>query len=561
MPAHRRDARPKDGCPKTIEEAMRERVCRWLAERDFVVIDGGTGTEIEKEAGLAAMNVDGWSCWCNVTHPEVVVKVHRKYLEAGADIIIANTYATNPNVMLGAGFTPEQQRLSTITGVELAKQAVREYKAAGGRRDPLIAGSLSCHPPKMPHNAEFDKGTWPLPPEEELNCTRHAELLKEAGVDVIFLEMVWDFDHGMRALRAAVSVGLPVFAAACIPLPMTGPLTEMALRRLTIPDDDITLGGSGCTTVVESVREMIRYPNVVGVNIHHTPLPFVRAALEAVRKAGWTGFIGVYPDHGTFRNPHWEALDLDKSTFLIHCEQWVETTGCKGIGGCCGIGPDVIESINGHRERLKEKWRKWDRLVNKREGEAMGKVEEKGVPGGSKRWLLIMVMVIFVVAWYDLMHKGRDESFRDGYAQSLRQEWVKDCGEEWRGVWYFIIDTDNNGVVTTDEFTSFLTRRPKIRRRLLRNTRLTIERLLHKLDPSGSGVITLSNFSKIWRSRNIGNLEDPCPLPKKPARKPQQPLPQPSASPKPKKVYPHGHASPPPSRRAADGKKPEHSTH
>eukprot|EP01059_Diplonema_ambulator_P036373 TRINITY_DN9033_c0_g1_i2.p1 TRINITY_DN9033_c0_g1~~TRINITY_DN9033_c0_g1_i2.p1 ORF type:complete len:152 (+),score=18.52 TRINITY_DN9033_c0_g1_i2:49-504(+) len=134
MPAHRRDARPKDGCPKTIEEAMRERVCRWLAERDFVVIDGGTGTEIEKEAGLAAMNVDGWSCWCNVTHPEVVVKVHRKYLEAGADIIIANTYATNPNVMLGAGFTPEQQRLSTITGVELAKQAVREYKAAGAKK-------------------------------------------------------------------------------------------------------------------------------------------------------------------------------------------------------------------------------------------------------------------------------------------------------------------------------------------------------------------------------------------------------------------------------------------
>jgi len=44
---------------------------------------------------IAQMNDKGWSCGAQLEHPGVLYDVHRDYLKAGADIIIANTYATN----------------------------------------------------------------------------------------------------------------------------------------------------------------------------------------------------------------------------------------------------------------------------------------------------------------------------------------------------------------------------------------------------------------------------------------------------------------------------------
>eukprot|EP01064_Diplonema_japonicum_P009217 TRINITY_DN1668_c1_g2_i1.p1 TRINITY_DN1668_c1_g2~~TRINITY_DN1668_c1_g2_i1.p1 ORF type:complete len:538 (+),score=107.99 TRINITY_DN1668_c1_g2_i1:1144-2757(+) len=518
MTTYRKDVKSRTAGNTPLEEDKVAYVKRWLNEMSFVVIDGGTGTEIEKLAGTEAMNSEGWSCKCNLTHPEVVKKVHLNYLQAGADIIIANTYATNPNVMLAGGsFTPKEQRRSTIEGVRLAKEAVGVNSAGGGHMKPLVAGSLSCHPPLMPPNAEFDKGIWPPPDVEERNCTLHAQQLKDSGVDVIFLEMVWDLEHGKRALRAAVSVGLPVFAAVCIPLPMEGKHTMEALRRLTIPDDEITLGGSGSTSVVEAVQEMMRYPNVVGINVHHTPLPFVKTALEAVRRAGWKGFLGVYPDHGTFCNPHWVTHELDKSQFLLHCEEWVEKTGCKAIGGCCGVGPDVIQGIHGHKATLIEKYKKWENTCNPPLAPPLEPPPSPKKPtpvAGAPKWAFVVFLLVLFV-WFDLQRGPSNWN-----KVKVTTEWSKDCGEEWRGVWFLLMDTDNDGTVTPNEFNMFMSRRPHLRRRILRNSNLTMDMLLMKLDPSNTGVVTLSNFAKLWRSPIVGQLEDPCPLPRRAQKKP-----------------------------------------
>ena len=65
-----------------------------VAAGELVVIDGGTGTEIQRRGG--AMDDATWCAEANLQQPDLVRGVHRAYLEAGAELIIANTFATSP---------------------------------------------------------------------------------------------------------------------------------------------------------------------------------------------------------------------------------------------------------------------------------------------------------------------------------------------------------------------------------------------------------------------------------------------------------------------------------
>ena len=68
-----------------------------LANGDILILDGAISTEIERFG--VRMDDAAWSGLANKTHPEVVRAVHDSYLAEGADIIMANTYATAPHVL------------------------------------------------------------------------------------------------------------------------------------------------------------------------------------------------------------------------------------------------------------------------------------------------------------------------------------------------------------------------------------------------------------------------------------------------------------------------------
>ena len=64
-----------------------------LARGETIILDGGTGTDIQRRG--VPMSSSTWCAEANVSHPEVVRAVHEDYIRAGADIIIANTFATS----------------------------------------------------------------------------------------------------------------------------------------------------------------------------------------------------------------------------------------------------------------------------------------------------------------------------------------------------------------------------------------------------------------------------------------------------------------------------------
>ena len=76
-----------------------------LSSGQVIVLDGATGTEIARRGG--EMHSAAWCAVANKTHPDVVRQIHENYVQAGADVITTNTFATCRHVLAGAGMADE----------------------------------------------------------------------------------------------------------------------------------------------------------------------------------------------------------------------------------------------------------------------------------------------------------------------------------------------------------------------------------------------------------------------------------------------------------------------
>lgn len=88
-----------------------ERVKARIDTGEVILMDGGTGTEVERRVKAAgdptAVNQSGWSCAQALLHPEVCQEVAAEYLRTGCEIVIANTYASNRMILEVAGYGNE----------------------------------------------------------------------------------------------------------------------------------------------------------------------------------------------------------------------------------------------------------------------------------------------------------------------------------------------------------------------------------------------------------------------------------------------------------------------
>src|SRR5208282_2117273 len=120
------------------EKALRE----LLAER-ILVLDGAMGTMLQQR-DLSAADFGGAALeGCNenlvVTRPDVVLDIHRKYFEAGSDIVETNSFGGTPLVLAEYGLADQAQELNRLAAV-LARQAADEFSAPGRPR--FVAGSM-----------------------------------------------------------------------------------------------------------------------------------------------------------------------------------------------------------------------------------------------------------------------------------------------------------------------------------------------------------------------------------------------------------------------------------
>lgn len=281
---------------------------RRLADGDTLVLDGGTGTELRRRG--VVLDAATWSALAAVTHYDLLRALHADYIEAGADIVTTNTFATTRFVLAGAGHDRE---FATINARAVA--AAREARDASGR-DIAIAGSISCLPPR------FDAHAYPDERTEAAAYNELAETLAENGVDLLLLEMMQETRHAPLACEAARGVGLPFWISVSCRAGAGGSLVGFDFPLVPL------------TSCLDALLPFD--PALVAVM--HTPIATIEPALHAIR-ARWTGPLGAYPEIGDGTTP---SL-VTPTELALQAKRW-RNGGARAIGGCCGTTPDHVRA-------------------------------------------------------------------------------------------------------------------------------------------------------------------------------------------------------------------------
>ncbi len=291
--------------PATSVENLRER----LTAGRVVVLDGALGTEIERRGIPAPAPL--WSTWALLHEPVAVADIHRRYVAAGAEIVVADTFRAGPRALRQAGLYERGPELCR-RAVELARQAAQQVS-----RPVVVAASVApvedCYSPEL------------VPPEAELRA-EHGELarwLAEAGAELLWIETIGTQREALAAAEAARRVGLPLVVS------------------LVLREDGRLLGGD---SLAETVRALERCePLALGLNcIPPAGLTRHLATLRAATRRPLAAYAHINNERPT---PGWSfAQRMEPGQYAEQALRW-RALGAQVIGGCCGTMPEHIAAL------------------------------------------------------------------------------------------------------------------------------------------------------------------------------------------------------------------------
>ncbi len=286
-----------------------------LAAGEIIIIDGATGTELEKRD--VPMDQDSWSSIANVTHPAEIQAIHESYIRAGADVIITNTFGTSRQVLEPAGLGDQFEAMNRS-----AARAALAARIACNAPHVAVAGAISDA------RFKFEKATNAV---VRKNWEDQVQIFVEEGVDMIMLEMMRDVEHTAIAIEVAQAAGLPVWCGFSVKADDNG---ELVLYYTHTPTEGKLID------IVEAIAP--KKPDAMLVM--HTLTEHTAQCLEDI-KAHWDGPFGAFPHSGHFVRPKWffEGI-ISPAEFTDQAVQWAYQ-GARIIGGCCGIGPAHIEAL------------------------------------------------------------------------------------------------------------------------------------------------------------------------------------------------------------------------
>jgi len=267
----------------------------------FVFYDGAMGTMLQKSGLKPGERPD----LMNLTNPEAVENVHRRYVQAGSDIICTNTFGCNADALAETGHAPEK---IIEAAVAIAKRA-----AGGAARVALDIGPTG----QM------------LEPMGELESERAYEMFRQqavagekAGADFCAIETMSDIGELVAAISAVTeSTKLPVLAT------MTFDKTGRTFMGFT--PEDFVKAAEACGA------------SAIGINCSLEPVEMIETA-RRIAQATKLPLI-VKPNAGL---PDSETGDYDTgpADFAKQMRPYAEI-GAKLIGGCCGTSPEYITEL------------------------------------------------------------------------------------------------------------------------------------------------------------------------------------------------------------------------
>ena len=274
-----------------------------------ILADGAMGTM------LHARGVGFDKCFdeLNLTNPAAVADIHREYIEAGAQLIITNTFGANRYKLKKHGFEDDVTEINRA-GVELAKRAV-----AASFKNIFVAGDVG---PLGVRIAPYGRVK---PEEARAAFAEQVKALADAGADLIVIETMSDLYEIQEAIKASKQTcDLPVVAS------------------VTFTRDDRTLLGDEPMKVARTLRDA--GADVIGVNCSGGPSQLLRI-LKQMKHAVLDGKFWVKPNAGWPEQVGGRIMyPADPEYFGDYALAFREA-GASIVGGCCGTTPLHITAM------------------------------------------------------------------------------------------------------------------------------------------------------------------------------------------------------------------------
>ena len=290
-----------------------------LAKQRILILDGAMGTMIGKVLGKT-----GNSDELNLSRPDIITDIHRKYLIAGADIITTNTFSSQ-RISQADYHLEDKAREMALQGARLARQCADEFSSSDKPR--FVAGSIgptnkTCSMSPDVSNPALRELTY----DELFDAyLEQVDGLLEGGVDALLIETIFD------SLNAKVAIDASITAMQQrrreLPIMLSATVSDLAGR---------TLSGQTLDAFLASISG---YPIFsVGLNCSfgaRQMLPFLR---QLARRAPY--YISAYPNAGL---PNAMGLyDETAESMAPQIGEMIDEGLVNIVGGCCGTDDEFI---------------------------------------------------------------------------------------------------------------------------------------------------------------------------------------------------------------------------
>lgn len=341
-------------------------------EKRILVLDGGMGTALagyglnEEDYRTPALAdhpsalLGNYDLLC-LSRPEIVEEIHRRYLEAGADVVSTNTFMADRVSQAAYGTAALAEEMNQA-GAQIARRAVDRMRADDPGRPRFVAGVMGPTARNLSKpseggsvdgsaddsgagsgdsSADVSGGGSEASYAEVLEAyRRQAWALIEGGADVLLIETVVD-PLNLRAALAAID-RIAGVAGRRPPIMISATVTESSAR---------TLSGQTMKEFWESVADAA--PFSVGLNCAFGPDSIERALGDLSDAAAC--FTTAHPNAGLPERAGRYGVSPEE---LATCAaRWAGRGWVNVVGGCCGTGPDhiaaIAKAVQNHSPRLR----------------------------------------------------------------------------------------------------------------------------------------------------------------------------------------------------------------
>ena len=321
-----------------------------LVSRRILILDGEMGTMVhqynlkeEDFRGERFAHIPGQLKGNNdllcLTRPDVIQDIHRKYLEAGADIIETNTFSSTTVSM--ADYHVEQYvREINLAAVKLAREVADEYTAKNPQKPRFVAGSVGPTNKTCSMSPDVNNPAFRALSYDELADAyqQQMEAMLEGGVDAILIETIFDTLNAKAAVYAAEQA-----------IKITGVEVPIMLSVTVSDTGGRTLSGQTLDAFLASVQHANIFS--VGLNCSFGARQLKPFLEQLAARAPY--YISAYPNAGLPNSLG--QYDQSPADMAHEVKEYIHEGLINIIGGCCGTTdayiaeyPALIEGARPH---------------------------------------------------------------------------------------------------------------------------------------------------------------------------------------------------------------------